>query len=123
MKQYLDLVRYILENGEEKKDRTNTGTLSIFGYQMKINLQEGFPLLTTKKVIFHSVVRELLWFVKGATNINNGLKPSKIWDPWADEKGELGPIYGYQWRKWEKFSDKDGSFQKEHIDQLKNVIE
>ena len=118
MKEYLKLVQEILENGDKKEDRTNTGTQSLFGPQIKIDLREGFPLLTTKKVYFSSVVKELLWFLKGKTNINDGLD-CKIWDPWADKKGELGPIYGYQWRKWEKHEED----QKSHIDQIRNVIE
>ncbi len=104
MKQYLELVSEVLENGIEKTDRTGTGTISIFGAQKKYDLREGFPLVTTKKVHFHSVIYELLWFLKGTTNIYDGLNPqSHIWDAWADEKGELGPVYGYQWCKWEKF--------------------
>ncbi len=126
MKQYLDLVKYILDNGEKKEDRTGTGTLSIFGYQAKYDLREGFPLLTTKKILFDAVVRELLWFLKGATNINDGLKTyTPIWNAWADEKGELGPIYGYQWRRWEKFvwDEKAKNYRKEHIDQIKQALE
>jgi len=126
MKPYLELVDYILKNGEKKEDRTGTGTLSIFGYQARYDLREGFPLVTTKKVFFDSVVRELLWFIRGATNINDGLKPhTKIWDPWADDNGDLGPVYGYQWRNWEKYSanPENGSLQKTHIDQLKQAID
>jgi thymidylate synthase len=126
MKQYLDLVRHVLECGEEKKDRTGTGTVSVFGYQTKYDLREGFPLVTTKKVLFDAVVRELLWFLRGATNINDGLKQyTSIWNAWADEAGELGPIYGYQWRKWEKFSwdEKSGAYHKQHVDQISQVIE
>lgn len=126
MKQYLELVRYILENGERKDDRTGVGTLSVFGYQTRYDLREGFPLLTTKKVLFSAVVRELLWFLKGLTNINDGLKEhTPIWNAWADEKGELGPIYGYQWRKWEKFvwDDKACAYRKEHIDQIQAAID
>ncbi|MEK7145969.1 MAG: thymidylate synthase, partial [Patescibacteria group bacterium] len=100
MKQYLSLVQEVLENGEKKEDRTGTGTISIFGAQRKYDLREGFPLLTTKKVLFDGVLRELLLFLKGATNINDGLtEHTPIWDAWADEKGELGPIYGKQCRK------------------------
>lgn len=101
MRQYLDLVRQILEEGEERPDRTGTGTLSMFGTQSRYDLRAGFPLVTTKKVFFASVVHELLWFLRGATNIHQGLHPhTSIWDPWADEEGELGPIYGFQWRNW-----------------------
>lgn len=123
MQSYLDLAAYILENGDEKSDRTGTGTLSIFGYQLRHDLRTGFPLLTTKKVYFSSVVKELLWFIKGATNINDGLD-CKIWDPWADENGELGPIYGYQWRKWPTYTPIPGStaYEKSHVDQLTQVI-
>lgn len=101
MKQYLGLVEQILEHGEEKGDRTGTGTLSLFGLSTRYDLREGFPLLTTKKVLFSAVVRELIWFIKGATNINDGLtQHTPIWDAWAAEDGELGPIYGHQWRNW-----------------------
>ena len=126
MKQYLDLVKYILEQGENKQDRTGVGTLSVFGYQTKYDLRDGFPLLTTKKVLFDAVVRELLWFLKGSTNINDGLKEyTPIWNAWANDQGELGPIYGYQWRKWEKFvlDPNLGQYRKEHIDQIQNAIE
>ncbi|MCK4882382.1 MAG: thymidylate synthase, partial [Candidatus Omnitrophica bacterium] len=92
MKQYLDLVKYVFKNGEEREDRTGTGAISVFGYQTKYDLREGFPLLTTKKVLFSAVVHELLWFLKGSTNINEGLKEfTPIWNAWADENGELGP--------------------------------
>lgn len=126
MKQYLDLVRFITENGEKKTDRTGTGTLSIFGYQFRHNLADGFPLLTTKKVIFSSVVRELLWFIRGATNINDGLAEyTSIWNPWADKDGNLGPIYGYQWRSWETFQQDPATAHctKSHIDQISQVIQ
>ena len=126
MKQYLDLVKYVFENGERKEDRTGTGTLSVFGYQMKCDLRDGFPLLTTKKVLFDAVVWELLWFLRGSTNINDDLKQhTPIWNAWADEQGELGPIYGYQWRKWEKFTRDETakSYRKDHIDQIKSVID
>jgi len=117
MKQYHDLMRHILEQGVTKTDRTGTGTISVFGYQMRFNLQEGFPMLTTKKVHVRSIFHELLWFLKGETNIKylkeNGVS---IWDEWADDKGELGPVYGYQWRSW---PTPDGG----HIDQITNVIE
>lgn len=117
MKVYHDLVRHVLEHGHKKEDRTGTGTLSVFGYQMRFNLAEGFPLLTTKKVHLKSIIHELLWFLQGSTNIaylkQHGVK---IWDEWADEQGNLGPVYGYQWRNWPK---PDGS----HIDQITQVVE
>jgi len=125
MKQYLDLVKHIFENGERKEDRTGTGTVSVFGYQMRFDLREGFPILTTKKILFSALVRELLWFLKGSTNVNEGLKQyTPIWNAWADDRGELGPIYGYQWRYWEKFvwDDKAESYRKEHIDQIQSAI-
>ena len=125
MKQYLDLVQHVLDHGEQKEDRTGTGTLSVFGYQTKYDLREGFPLLTTKKVLFSAVVWELLWFLRGSTNINDELtQHSPIWNAWADENGELGPIYGYQWRKWERFvqDEATGEYRKEHVDQIQNAI-
>lgn len=101
MKGYLELVRQVLTDGESREDRTGTGTLSVFGTQTRYDLREGFPLLTTKKVLFSAVVRELLWFLKGSTNINEGLKEhTPIWNAWADENGDLGPIYGSQWHSW-----------------------
>lgn len=126
MRAYLSLVEEILEYGEQKADRTGTGTISLFGMQRKYDLREGFPLLTTKKVRFDGVLRELLWFLKGSTNINDDLaQHTPIWNAWADPKGELGPIYGYQWRNWEKFTKDEAShaYQKSHIDQLQNAID
>lgn len=116
MKQYHDLMRHILEHGAKKEDRTGTGTISVFGYQMRFNLQEGFPVLTTKKLHLKSIIHELLWFLNGDTNIkylkDNGVA---IWDEWADVEGNLGPVYGYQWRSW---PTSDGR----HIDQITNLI-
>ena len=117
MKQYLDLLRHILKNGTRKDDRTGTGTTSCFGYQMRFDLSEGFPLLTTKKVHLKSIIHELLWFLNGDTNVkylqDNGVR---IWNEWADADGNLGHIYGYQWRSW---PDYEGGY----IDQIKEVIE
>jgi thymidylate synthase len=117
MKQYLDLLDHVLKTGTEKSDRTGTGTMSVFGYQMRFRLEDGFPLLTTKKLHLKSIIHELLWFISGDTNNrylnDNGVK---IWDEWADNEGNLGPIYGYQWRSWTAASGKK-------IDQLTNVIE
>jgi len=116
MKQYLDLMRHVLDNGAQKHDRTGTGTISVFGYQMRFNLQEGFPLVTTKKLHLKSIIHELIWFLSGDTNIRylkeNGVR---IWDEWADADGNLGPVYGYQWRSW---PTPDGR----HIDQISQVI-
>ncbi|MFN7160487.1 MAG: thymidylate synthase [Candidatus Gracilibacteria bacterium] len=126
MKQYLDLVREVLKFGEEKGDRTGTGTISIFGTQSKYDLRQGFPIVTTKKVSFDAILRELLWFLKGSTNIHEGLHEyTKIWDDWADKEGNLGPIYGYQWTKWDKFTpdDKTGQYTKSHINQIQEVID
>ena len=126
MKQYLDLVEHILTCGEKKEDRTGTGTISVFGYQSKYDLRQGFPILTTKKVLFDAVVWELLWFLRGSTNINDDLtQHTPIWNAWAKEGGELGPIYGYQWRKWERFvwDDSSKTYRKEHIDQITQAIE
>ncbi|GGZ01553.1 MAG: thymidylate synthase [Shewanella sp.] len=116
MQQYLDLMRHILENGTEKTDRTGTGTLSVFGYQMRFDLSKGFPLVTTKKCHLRSIIHELLWFLKGDTNVSY-LRDNKvsIWDEWADENGNLGPVYGAQWRSW---PTPDG----QHIDQISQVI-
>ena len=117
MQQYLDLMRHVLEHGAVKDDRTGTGTLSVFGYQMRFDLQQGFPLLTTKKLHLKSIVYELLWFLRGDTNIRY-LKEHgvSIWDEWADAQGELGPVYGSQWRAW---PSPDG----QHIDQISRVLE
>jgi thymidylate synthase len=117
MQQYHDLMKHILAKGVKKEDRTGTGTLSLFGYQMRFDLSEGFPVVTTKKLHLRSIIYELLWFLKGETNVQY-LKDNKvsIWDEWADEKGELGPVYGYQWRSW---PSPDG----EHIDQISQVID
>jgi thymidylate synthase len=101
MRGYLDLVRHVLEHGERRGDRTGTGTRSVFGAQVRYDLRDGFPLVTTKKVLFAAVVRELVWFLKGSTNIHDDLtQHTPIWDAWADPDGELGPIYGHQWRSW-----------------------
>lgn len=136
-KQYLDLCRHILENGAEKGDRTGTGTLSTFGYQMRFDLRKGFPMLTTKKLHWQSISHELLWFLSGNTNTKylteNGVR---IWNEWADERGNLGPVYGEQWRSWtvkeedvDYYWDEDGdeypvsSIEETHIDQIAQVIE
>ena len=117
MKQYLDLLQRIKTEGVKKEDRTGTGTISVFGHQMRFNLEDGFPLLTTKKLHLKSIIHELLWFLKGDTNVKylqeNGVR---IWNEWADENGDLGHIYGYQWRSWPGYNG-------EHIDQIKEVVE
>ena len=115
MRPYLDLVRQVLDHGERKSDRTGTGTRSLFGLQARYDLREGFPLVTTKKVLFDSVVRELLWFIRGATNTRDGLDTG-IWDAWAAPDGSLGPIYGHQWRRWGATADDPG------VDQLAQAI-
>ncbi len=116
MKQYIDLLSHVIEHGTEKKDRTGTGTISTFGYQMRFDLSEGFPVMTTKKLHLKSIIHELLWFLSGSTNIKylqeNGVK---IWNEWADANGNLGPVYGYQWRSW---PSPDGR----HIDQISAVV-
>jgi thymidylate synthase len=116
MKQYLDLMQHVLEHGSQKHDRTGTGTISVFGYQMRFNLEEGFPLVTTKKLHLKSIIHELIWFLSGDTNIKY-LQDNqvRIWDEWADANGELGPVYGSQWRSW---PTADGR----HIDQISNII-
>ncbi|MEM9102404.1 MAG: thymidylate synthase [Pseudomonadota bacterium] len=117
MQQYLELLEHVMSQGADKGDRTGTGTLSVFGYQMRFNLQDGFPLVTTKKLHLRSIIYELLWFLRGDTNVkylqDNGVS---IWDEWADENGELGPVYGYQWRSW---PTPDGR----KIDQITQVVE
>ena len=117
MKQYLDLIQRVLNEGVQKEDRTGTGTLSVFGHQMRFNLEEGFPLLTTKKLHLKSIIYELLWFLRGETNVRylraHGVS---IWDEWANENGDLGPIYGHQWRSWPDYEDG-------YIDQISNAIE
>jgi thymidylate synthase len=116
MKQYLDLLQHVVDNGVEKTDRTGTGTKSVFGYQMRYNLENGFPMVTTKKLHLKSIIYELLWFLKGETNVkylqDNGVK---IWNDWADKEGDLGPVYGFQWRSWTASDNKQ-------IDQIAEVI-
>jgi thymidylate synthase len=116
MKQYLDLMRHVRDNGTVKGDRTGTGTKSVFGYQMRFDLQQGFPMVTTKKLHLKSIIHELLWFLKGDTNVaylqENGVR---IWNEWATEEGDLGPVYGYQWRNWPAPNG-------QHIDQISQLI-
>lgn len=116
MKQYLDLLQRIVNEGTRKEDRTGTGTLSVFGHQMRFNLEESFPLLTTKKLHLKSIIHELLWFLKGDTNVKylqeNGVR---IWNEWADENGELGPVYGHQWRSWPNYNGG-------HVDQIQDIV-
>src|SRR5512147_948642 len=117
MKQYLELMRHVRDHGVRKEDRTGTGTLSVFGYQMRFDLSDGFPLITTKKLHLKSIIHELIWFLRGETNIRylkeNGVS---IWDEWADENGDLGPVYGSQWRSWQAADGRT-------IDQITQVIE
>ncbi len=116
MKQYLDLLEHVLYNGVEKPDRTGTGTISVFGYQMRFDLKQGFPVMTTKKLHLRSIIHELLWFLKGETNLDYlHVNNVTIWDEWADEKGDLGHIYGYQWRSWPSCDGKS-------VDQISNVV-
>lgn len=123
MKQYLDLLNRILKEGRPRKDRTGTGTIGVFGHEMRFKMSEGFPLLTTKKLHLKSIIHELLWFLNAGTNIkpltDNGVT---IWNEWADAEGNLGPIYGYQWRKWRRYEFVDGKVHTKHIDQIANLI-
>ena len=116
MKQYLNLLNHVLENGTQKDDRTGTGTISVFGYQMRFNLEDGFPVVTTKKIHLRSIIHELLWFLSGDTNVKYLQENRvKIWNEWADANGNLGPIYGYQWRSWPDYNG-------DYVDQIKQVI-
>lgn len=124
MQQYLELVQEVLEKGTQKKDRTGTGTISLFGVQKKYDLREGFPLVTTKKVLLKSVIAELLWFLTGSKNIKD--MDCHIWDEWARPDGDVGPLYGYQWVKWDKYEPIDeekGTYKKTHINQIQNAID
>lgn len=126
MRQYHQLLREILDKGERKEDRTGTGTLSLFGMQAKYDLREGFPLVTTKKVLFDAVLRELLWFLRGSTNIHDDLaQHTPIWNAWASPDGELGPIYGYQWRSWPRYVEEPGTglYRREHVDQIQQALD
>ena len=127
MKSYLDLVSHVLENGIRKNNRTGTDTLMTFAYHYRVNLQEGFPLLTTKKVYFNSIIYELLWYLSGDTHIRNLRQHTKIWDSWTSEEKnwEVGRMYGYQWVKWDKYyeNSRNGTIQHKHINQIQNVID
>ena len=126
MKAYLDLVQNVLDNGVERANRTAMKALSLFGLQARYDLRQGFPLVTTKKVLFDAVLRELLWFLRGSTNIHDGLAAhTPIWNPWANDDGELGPIYGYQWRKWPRYArdEETGQLTESHVDQIRQTID
>jgi len=127
MKEYLNLISQVLENGTKQTNRTGTDTLMVFGYHYKINLQDGFPLITTKKVYFNSVIRELLWYLSGETHIRNLRQHTKIWDAWTSEEKnwEVGKMYGYQWVNWDKYepSPNNRTIHHSHINQIQNVIE
>ena len=127
MQEYLDLVNHVIENGIEKENRTGTNTLMCFGYHYKVDLNKGFPLLTTKKVFFNSVIHELLWYLSGETHIRNLRKHTKIWDAWTSEDKDwnIGKMYGYQWVNWEKYSKdpKTNEYRLEYINQIQSVID